>query len=84
MKKTIKGTPFQAGSNVFIDVVMPCLKAVDGRPQQEIEHFYAGMISALMGSMVADFGHEKTLLILQTLVDQLQLTNPELSATTCH
>lgn len=74
----IKGTPFEAGAGVWEKLVLPCFKAVKNEPPLRVQQFYAGLLSACMGAMVADFGHEMAVSILRTLADSLDSMRDEL------
>lgn len=74
---TIVGTPFEAGAEVWEKFVLPCFVAARGRPDKEVQQFYAGILSACMGAMVADFGHERAVSILRTLADSLDMMRDE-------
>lgn len=78
VKTVIEGTPFEAGAGIWGKLVLPCFKAVKNQPPMEVQQFYAGLLTACMGSMVADFGHEKALNILRTLADALDSMRDEL------
>lgn len=70
-KTVIQGTPFEAGAGVWEKLVLPCFTAVKNQPPKRVQQFYAGLLTACMGAMVADFGHEKAVGILRTLADSL-------------
>lgn len=67
----IQGTPVEAGGQVFTELVMPVLKACGNRPPREIQQFYAGLLSATIGSMCADFGHAQAMTILRAMVESV-------------
>ena len=67
----IEGTPVEVGAGVWEKLVLPCFSAFKNEPPLRVKQFYAGLLSACMGAMVADFGHEEALGILRTLADSL-------------
>jgi len=72
MKTVIQGTPFEAGAGVWEKLVLPCFAATKGQHPKHVQQFYAGLLTACMGAMVADFGHEKAVSIARTLTDALE------------
>ena len=75
---TIRGTPFEAGAGVWEQLVLPCFSAVRGQPPLHVKQFYAGILTACMGAMTADFGHQQAVNILRTLADSLDSMRDEL------
>lgn len=76
---TIQGTPFQAGAGVWEQLVLPCFSAVRDQPPIHVKQFYAGILTACMGAMAADFGHQQAVNILRTLADSLDSMRDELT-----
>lgn len=74
----IGGTPFEAGAGVWEKLVLPCFKAVKNQPPQHVQQFYAGLLSACMGAMVADFGMDRAMSIVRTLADSVEGMQDEL------
>lgn len=83
-KISIEGTPFEVGVQVFSKVVIPCLGAISKESPADIHKFYCGLLSAVMGSMVADFGHETTSYILRALLDSFADFGNELPGQSKH
>ncbi len=80
-KKYIQGTPVEVGAQIFEKFCLPALKATEGRPANEIKQLYAGFLSAVMGSMAADFGHAHAVQLVDVIADSFsklgdQLTPP--------
>lgn len=64
----IQCTPLEAGQQVWEKMVLPMLRAANGRPPKEVQQFYTGILMSCMGAMAADFGHARALEIMGTLV----------------
>jgi len=71
-KQVIEGTPFESGSQVWEKMVLPCLKATKGQPQNLIGQFYMGILSGLSGSMTADFGADVVARALRQVADKVE------------
>ena len=84
VKVTIQGTPLEAGEGVWQKLVLPCFSALKNEPPQRVQMFYTGLLSSCMGSMVADFGHEKAVNILRTLADTLDAMRDEMAGSSKH
>lgn len=63
----IAGTPAEVGVGVFDQLVLPCLKCLNGRPDVERRQFYTGLVGSIMGAMAADFGHQGAKDVFQAL-----------------
>lgn len=74
----IQGTPFEAGAGVWDKLVLPCFAATKGQPPKHVQQFYAGLLTACMGAMAADFGMDRALVIVRTLADKLEGMGDEL------
>lgn len=77
----IEGTPVEVGAGVWEKLVLPCFSAFKNEPPLRVKQFYAGLLSACMGAMVADFGHEEAVSILRTLADSLDGMSEEMEGT---
>lgn len=66
---SLQGTAFEVGRDLFGKVAIPCLGAIAEKNPSDVQQFYCGLLSAAMGSLTADFGHEHATFILHTLVD---------------
>lgn len=64
-----EGAPHEIGAQIWERMCNPAVRAATGRPEQERMQLYAGILMAAMGSMAADFGHEKATDIVRTLGD---------------
>lgn len=77
----IEGTPVEVGAGVWEKLVLPCFSAFKNEPPLRVKQFYAGLLSACMGAMAADFGHEEAVSILRTLADSLDGMSEEMEGT---
>lgn len=68
----IQGTPFETGSKVWQQMVLPCLAATKGQPKSSIGSFYMGVLSALAGSMTADFDSDSVAKALRQVADEVE------------
>ena len=71
-KKVIEGSPAEVAGQLWESFFLPALAAVQGRPHAEIAQFYTGALSAAMGSMAADFGHDKALQIVEIVTESFK------------
>lgn len=67
------GTPVEVGGQIWERMCNPAVRAVTPRPEIERAQLYAGILAAALGSMAADFGHEKAMRYAQTIVDSFAL-----------
>jgi hypothetical protein len=71
-KQVLSGTPVEIGSQVFMNLCMPVVRASATEAKatrQQLGQLYAGFIGACFGSMVADFGKEQALAWAQQTID---------------
>lgn len=80
----IQGTPAQVGAEVFETFCLPALKASEGRPASEIAQLYSGFLSATMGAMAADFGHERAVHIAQVITESFAALGDQLTELKSH
>ena len=64
------GTPAEIGGQIWEHMCLPAIRhASNNTPPKVLAHLYIGFLSAAMGSMAADFGHQSALEGAQTAVD---------------
>lgn len=81
-KGVIAGTPAEVGVGVFDQLVLPCLKSLNGRPDLERRQFYTGLVGSIMGAMAADFGHQGAKDVMQVLGEVFDRLEGDLHAPT--
>jgi hypothetical protein len=64
-----EGSPSDVGAQIWERMCNPAVRAVTGRPERELAQLYAGILMAAMGSMAADFGHERATDIVRDLTE---------------
>lgn len=64
-----EGSPSDVGAQIWERMCNPAVHAATGLPEQERMQLYAGILMGAMGSMAADFGHEKATDVVRTLAD---------------
>lgn len=56
------GTPSEIGLQIFERMCLPAIRQTsNNRPPQDLAQLYIGFLSAAMGAMAADFGHQSAL-----------------------
>lgn len=71
--KEFIGSPKEIGSDLFIDMCMPAIKACSNlATPAQLAQMYGGFIGSCFGSMCADFGRENALGLFDHMVDLLQ------------
>lgn len=68
----IEGTPFEAGSLVWEKMVLPVLSSAKNQPRNAIGQFYMGVLSALSGSMCADFNVKTVAEALRQIAEEVE------------
>lgn len=63
------GTPVEVGEQIWMRLCNPAVHAATNRPEREKAQLYSGILMAAMGSMAADFGHERATEIVRTLTE---------------
>lgn len=70
--QVLVGAPVEIGANVFLKLCMPVVRAASNQPQttqRDMAQLYSGLLSALLGSMGADFGQQRAIEVAQLNVD---------------
>lgn len=66
----IAGAPVEVGAQVFRRMCMPLVRAASLQaPPEELAQLYCGFFSAAFGSLVADFGQEQALQMVEALFE---------------
>jgi hypothetical protein len=75
-KKTSKafvkfeGTPAEIGAQIWEKMCLPAVQVTSNNaPTEVLQQLYVGFLSAALGSMAADFGHENALVGAKMVVD---------------
>lgn len=64
------GTPEEIGGQIWERMCSPAIRhAANNAPPEQLAQLYIGFLSAAMGSMAADFGHESALEGVHAVVD---------------
>lgn len=76
------GTPAEIGGQIWERMCNPAIRhASNNASPKALAQLYIGFLSAAMGSMAADFGHESALEGAQTAVDSFAGMADELEGT---
>ena len=76
------GTPAEIGGQIFERMCMPAIRHTSNNsPPQVLAQLYIGFLSAAMGSMTADFGHQSALEGVQLAVDSFAGMADEIEGT---
>ncbi len=76
------GTPAEIGGQIWERMCLPAIRhASNNTPPQVLAQLYTGFISAALGSMTADFGHDSALEGAQAIVDSFAGMSDEMQAT---
>lgn len=78
------GTPSEVGIQIWNRMCNPAVRAASAMTANELVQLYAGLISAALGSMAADFGHAGASAMVRQLVDAFEEVADELGATSPH
>jgi hypothetical protein len=76
------GTPAEIGAQIWERMCNPAIRhASNNTSPQMLAQLYIGFLSAAMGSMAADFGHQNALEGAQTAIDSFAGMADELEGT---
>lgn len=76
------GTPTEIGGQIWERMCLPAIRhASNNVPQEVLQQLYVGFLSAALGSMAADFGHESALDGARFAVDSFAGMADELEGT---
>jgi|GEM_PF-3114270 len=79
--KAYQGSAQDIGCDVFINHVMPFIRAASKRmPDCELAELYAGFFAGACGSMAADFGKEAAKIMIDTVAAQFDDVAQEINA----
>ena len=60
----------EIGQNVFIDICIPIIAtASESMNEHQLVQLYAGIMSALFGTMAADLGPDKAIDVIDTIAE---------------
>lgn len=77
--KEYKGAAQDIGCDVFINHVMPVIRAASKHmPDRELAELYAGFFAGACGSMAADFGKEAAKIMIDAVAAQFNDVAQEL------
>ena len=73
----IKGGASDIGQGLFIELCLPTVReASKVMPPNHLAQLYAGFIGACFGAMVADFGQDGALIVVETMREAMGKFTP--------